>query len=172
MSDKSCIYPCGCRYCSKEYSDKVLKAVESELISLSLFVNEVAELCNPNKYVPHILTDNTYVTATYVPGIPVSLSRCFPDVYNGPSLDIEVSLRYGNNRYGCNLSRSYTYMVMFDGNCGVVENFNMYDDDVDPFSKFDVDMCLAADCMFAQIPLFDFTVFKNAVDNFTSEFNK
>lgn len=165
-----CPYPCGSKYASSKYAFAVERAVSEEVDRLSSFCSSVAKLCEPKN--SSILQSNLLAQARYSPGVPTDVAEVFPEVYEGPSLDVCVILQISDEKTGMYLEKTYTYMVMFNGESGVVDDFSLYNCKVDASDPFQVEAELAANALFAQIPLFDFSIFNKAVSPFIVEFNE
>ena len=157
------------KYDTQIYEYKVKKVVEKCVDDLSTYVEKLCNLCNPDRHHIGYLKDITTVFASYTPGIPDDVCEVFKGVYGGPSLDVEVKTVYTGKSTGGYVEKSYTYMVMFDGSTGVVDNFSFYDNKVT--NEFERNVEMAADAVYAQIPMFDFTLFNKALEPFIAEYS-
>lgn len=162
----SCNYLCGPKYCSKQYSRKTLEKVDAVVDSLKQYVEKLVSMCSDNVCHERAILKSTDVTSWYTPGVAFDLMSVASG-YVGPSVyvEVETSLRVDKSH----VSKAFTYVVQLNGVSYSMPDSEFYLSDKDGSDKY-LSVLNEVKSVYAQLPLFDFSMFDKHLESNVKEF--
>lgn len=165
--NSTCNYLCGPKYCSKQYSKKLLSHVDPVVEDLRLYVNNLIDMCSEVSCQRSVIKQSTDVASWYTPGVPIDSIGRMGEGYPGPSLYVEVSTSFSVD--GSHVDKSYTYVVQLNGISYAIPDSEFYRSDESGTSKYNSAFQVVKS-VYAQIGLFDFSKFDKYLESRVNEF--